>query len=458
MTALWTQTTAAAATHGEAQGLWSASGVSIDSRTVQPGDLFVALRGENNDAHAYVPQALAAGAAAAVVDHPVDGPHLVVKDTMRALEDLGAFARAQVSAKVAAITGSVGKTSSKEALTQLLAAQAPTYGSRGNLNNNFGVPLSLARLPADVTYGVFELGMNHPGEIAPLARQVKPHVALVTAIAPAHVEFFADGETGIAREKASIAEGLLPGGVLILPRDSQHFPLMQQACPDVLSFGTAPDADSRLIDWQPGADGVDTIEADILGTRCRYRWGMAGRHQALNSLGVLTALVRLGGDLSRALADADALRPMAGRGERLVLPWQGGTITLLDESYNASPTAVRAALQVLTTLPGRRLLILGDMLELGDHAAALHASLADAVDGAGLDRVYLAGAHIAALADALPRGRVTAHAPLTQDLIAPVLATLQPGDAVLVKGSLGMKMKPLVDAIKTASTPQKVLS
>lgn len=458
MSALWTHITAAEATRGTASGVFSATGVSIDSRTVQPGDLFVALRGENNDAHAYVPQALAAGAAAAVVDHPVDGPHLVVPDTMRALEDLGAFARARVSAKVAAITGSVGKTSSKEALTQLLAAQAPTYGSRGNLNNNFGVPLSLARLPADVTYGVFELGMNHPGEIAPLSRQAKPHVALVTAIAPAHVEFFSDGEAGIAREKASIAEGLLPGGVLILPRDSQHFAAMRTAYPEVLSFGTAPDADSRLIAWQPGTDGIDTIEADILGTRCRYRWGMAGRHQALNSLGVLTTLVRLGGDLSRALSDAEALRPMAGRGERLVLPWLGGTITLLDESYNASPTAVRAALHVLATLPGRRLLVLGDMLELGDHAADLHAGLAEAVDGAGLDRVYLAGTHIAALAQTLPPGRVTTHAALTQDLIAPVLADLKPGDAILVKGSLGMKMKPLVEAIKTAALPQKVLS
>lgn len=456
MSALWTEITAAAATQGQAHGTWAATGVSIDSRTVQPGDLFVALRGANNDAHAYVPQALAAGAVAAVVDHPVEGPHLVVPDTMRALEDLGAFARARAAARVAAITGSVGKTSSKEALTQLLAAQAPTYGSQGNLNNNFGVPLCLARLPANAAYGVFELGMNHPGEIAPLARQVQPQAALVTAIAPAHVEFFPDGEAGIAREKASIAEGLQPGGVLILPHDSPHFPAMRQAYSEVLSFGTAADADSRLLDWQPGAAGVDTIEAVILGQHCRYRWGLAGRHQALNSLGVLTALRHLGGDLDQALHRAETLRPLAGRGERWILPWQGGQITLLDESYNASPAAVRAALAVLATLPGRRVMVLGDMLELGPQAAALHAGLADAVQAAGLQRLYLAGTHTAALADALPPNRVTAQTRQTEDLIAPLLADLRPGDAVLVKGSLGMKMRPLVEAIKTAALPQKV--
>ncbi|WP_198148285.1 UDP-N-acetylmuramoyl-tripeptide--D-alanyl-D-alanine ligase [Elstera litoralis] len=261
MIGLWTHKTAARATGGLAVGPWTATGVSIDSRTVQPGDLFVALRGENHDAHAYIAQALAAGAVAAVVDRVVDGPHLLVADTMAALEDLGRFARARVDARIAAITGSVGKTSSKEALTQLLTAQAPTYGSRGNLNNNFGVPLSLARMPEAVRFGVFELGMNHAGEIAPLARQVRPQVALVTAIAPAHTEFFPDGEAGIAREKASIAEGLEAGGTLILPRDSVYFDLMASAYPTRLSFGTSAEADSRLLDWQPGAEGIDTVEA-----------------------------------------------------------------------------------------------------------------------------------------------------------------------------------------------------
>jgi UDP-N-acetylmuramoyl-tripeptide--D-alanyl-D-alanine ligase len=458
MTGLWTQKTAARATGGLAVGDWTATGVSIDSRTVQPGDLFVALRGENNDAHAYVPQALAAGAVASVVDHTVDGPHLLVPDTMAALEDLGRFARARVNAPIAAITGSVGKTSSKEALTQLLAAQAPTYGSRGNLNNNFGVPLSLARMPESVRFGVFELGMNHAGEIAPLSRQVRPHVALVTAIAPAHIEFFADGEAGIAREKASIAEGLEPGGTLLLPRDSVHFEVMAAAYSKILSFGTHVDADSRLLDWQPGTDGVDTVEATILGQRRRYRWGLAGKHQAMNSLGVLTALVTLGGDLDAACAVTESLRPVAGRGERLTLPWQGGTITLLDESYNASPTAVRAALSVLATLPGRRVLVLGDMLELGSEADALHASLADALEGAKLDRIYLSGTHVAALANALPEGRVTRHAALTADLIDAVKADLAPGDALLVKGSLGMKMRPLVEALRAASAASQKVS
>lgn len=458
MTGLWTQKTAARATGRLAVGDWTATGVSIDSRMVQPGDLFVALRGENNDAHAYVPQALAAGAVASVVDHTVDGPHLLVLDTMAALEDLGRFARARVNAPIAAITGSVGKTSSKEALTQLLAAQAPTYGSRGNLNNNFGVPLSLTRMPESVRFGVFELGMNHAGEIAPLSRQVRPHVALVTAIAPAHIEFFADGEAGIAREKASIAEGLEPGGTLLLPRDSVHFEVMAAAYSKILSFGTHVDADSRLLDWQPGTDGVDTVEATILGQRRRYRWGLAGKHQAMNSLGVLTALVTLGGDLDAACAVTESLRPVAGRGERLTLPWQGGTITLLDESYNASPTAVRAALSVLATLPGRRVLVLGDMLELGSEADALHASLADALEGAKLDRIYLSGTHVAALANALPEGRVTRHAALTADLIDAVKADLAPGDALLVKGSLGMKMRPLVEALRAASAASQKVS
>ncbi len=451
MIGLWTQKTTALATGGLAVGAWTATGVSIDSRTVQPGDLFVALRGDTHDAHAYVAQALQAGAVAAVVGCIVEEPHLLVPDTMIALEDLGRFARARTDARIAAITGSVGKTSSKEALTQLLAAQAPTYGSHGNLNNNFGVPLSLARLPEASRFGVFELGMNHAGEIAPLARQVRPHVALVTAIAPAHVEFFADGEAGIAREKASIAEGLEPGGTLILPRDSEHFEAMRTAYPTVLSFGADAGADSRLLDWQPGADGIDRLEATILGQRRCYRWGLAGKHQALNSLGVLTALVLLGGDLDAACAAGETLRPVAGRGERLTLPWQGGTITLLDESYNASPAAVRAALSVLATLPGRRILVLGDMLELGGEADALHAGLADAVEATGLARLYLAGPHTEALAGALPKGRVTRHAARTVDLIETITADLAPGDAVLVKGSLGMKMRPLVEALRAAS-------
>ncbi len=456
MIGLWTQKTTARATGGLAVGAWTATGVSIDSRTVQPGDLFVALRGDTHDAHAYVAQALQAGAVAAVVDRIVEEPHLLVPDTMRALEDLGRFARARTDARIAAITGSVGKTSSKEALTQLLAAQAPTYGSHGNLNNNFGVPLSLARLPEASRFGVFELGMNHAGEIAPLARQVRPHVALVTAIAPAHVEFFADGEAGIAREKASIAEGLEPGSTLILPRDSVHFAAMRTAYPTILSFGADAGADSRLLDWQPGADGIDVIEATLLGQRRRYRWGLAGRHQALNSLGVLTALVLLGGDLDAACAAGATLRPIAGRGERLTLPWQGGTIILLDESYNASPAAVRAALSVLATVPGRRILVLGDMLELGAEADALHAGLADAVEATGLARLYLAGPYTEALARALPEGRVTRHAARTADLIETITADLAPGDAVLVKGSLGMKMRPLVEALRAAS--QKGLS
>lgn len=458
MSGLWTQASAARATSGLAVGTWTATGVSIDSRTLQPGDLFIALRGENHNAHAYVPQAIAAGAVAAVVDHAVEGPHLLVSDTMAALEDLGRFARARVDARIAAITGSVGKTSSKEALTQLLATQAPTYGSRGNLNNNFGVPLSLARMPANVRFGVFELGMNHPGEIAPLARQARPHVALVTAIAPAHTAFFPDGEAGIAHEKASIAAGLEPGGTLILPRDSVHFDRMATAAPSVLSFGAHAEADSRLLDWQPGADGIDTIDALILGQRRRYRWGLAGKHQAMNSLGVLTALVTLGGDLNAACAAAETLRPVAGRGERLTLPWQGGTITVLDESYNASPLAVRAALSVLATLPGRRLLVLGDMLELGQEADALHAGLADAVATAGLDRIYLSGTHVGALARALPAGRVTRQALHTADLTETVVADLLPGDALLVKGSLGMKMRPLVEALRAASAASQKVS
>lgn len=456
---LWTAAEAAAATGGKSTGDWLAEGVSIDSRTIAPDDLFVAIHGPNIDGHDFVAEALAAHAAAAVIHRRVDGlaadaPLLEVADTTRALADMAAHARGRTAAQVCAITGSVGKTGTKELLAHVLASQAKTHASAGNLNNHWGLPLSLSRLPMDARFAVFEMGMNHPGEIVPLTRLARPHVAVITTVAAVHLEFF-DSVEQIADAKAEIFDGLEPGGIAILNRDNAQYDRLaatahQAGVERIVGFGVHSGAWARLVDHQPTAAGAH-VQASIGGRHVAYDLSVAGRHWAMNSLAVLAAVEHMGGDV-RAAANAMAgfVAPK-GRGRRTPVRLDGGEAMLVDESYNASPIAVRAALEVLATTPlgedGRRIAVLGDMLELGSDAAALHRELAADVVRLGIDRVYCAGQYMGALYEALPAEIQAGWAASTSRLADTVAADVRPGDVVMVKGSYGSRTGLVVDAV-----------
>jgi len=462
---LWTAADAAKATGGVAQGVWAASGVSIDSRSVQPGDLFTALSGPNFDGHGFVADALAGGAAAAMVARQPDGiggdaPLLTVTDTMRGLEDLGRAGRARAAARIAAVTGSVGKTSVKEALAFVLGRQGLTSYSVGSFNNQFGVPLSLARLAPDAAYGVFELGMNHAGELTPLTRMVRPHVAVITTIEPVHLEFFASLED-IARAKAEIFLGLEAGGIAVLNRDNAFFGLLADAARDagatVVGFGRHDDADVRLLADRSDDEGLGSFaDATVQGREVSYRLPLPGSHWVLNSLAVLAAANALGADVEKAAADLAELSPPRRRGERYRIRSAGMCFELIDDSYNASPAAVAASLSVLGQArpgpSGRRIAVLGDMLELGDNGPDLHRGLTAPVDANGIDLVFTVGETMRALNDALPsekQGDWTADSAS----MAPIVAgAVRSGDVVLVKGSAGVAMSKVVDALKALDT------
>ncbi|MCK5621364.1 MAG: UDP-N-acetylmuramoyl-tripeptide--D-alanyl-D-alanine ligase, partial [Alphaproteobacteria bacterium] len=362
MSALWTASAAATATGGAARGNWTATGVSIDSRTVEEGDLFIAIRGPNTDGHLHVKDALAGGAAAAMVasdwaedQTAADMPLLIVADTDEGLNALGRAARERGRARVVAITGSVGKTSTKEALARVLSQQAPTTATVGNLNNQWGLPLSLARMPAESIYGVFELGMNHPGELAPLSRLLHPNVALITNVESVHLEFF-ESEEAIADAKGEIFAGLGTGGAAILNADNRHFERLKRLAREVgigrvFSFGASPGADFHLIDWRI-EDGGNRVEAALAGRRILFRTGGAGRHWALIGVSVLGVAWLLGANLDAAAAALADIYPPKGRGLRhRVRLAGGGVITVIDESYNASPASMRAAIAVLGATP-----------------------------------------------------------------------------------------------------------
>lgn len=456
---LWNEAEATIATRAKATRPFEATGVSIDSRSVEPGDLFIALKGPNFDGHAFVAKALAAGASAAIVserpaDLADDASLLVVRDTMAALWDLGRAARARSSARFAAVTGSVGKTSTKEALRVILNASAPTYASTGNLNNHWGAPLSLARMSRDAVYGVFELGMNHAGEISPLAKLVRPEVAIITTIDAAHLEFF-KSTAEIADAKAEIFDGMDADGTVLLPADNVHFDRLvakarAHGLNNILSFGRSVDADIRLIECAVVEDG-NWIEADILGDKVTYRTAAPGQHLAINSLAALGAVRALGADLDKAIAAFAHVEPVKGRGKRELLAVTGGTITLIDESYNASPVAVRAALNLLGNLPpgngGRRIAILGDMRELGPQSATLHQGLAPDLKAAGIDLVFLVGPYMQGLSALMPADMLGDQVERSEDLATIIGDKLKANDIVLVKGSLGTRMAPIVAAI-----------
>ena len=456
MTPLWTPDELAEAT-GAAAPAVGASGVSIDSRTLAPGDLFVALRAAR-DGHGFVAAALARGAAAAMVDHVPEGvapgaPLLVVPDTLAGLSGLGHAARARSGAGVVGVTGSVGKTTVKEMLRHGLSAIGPAHASVASYNNQWGVPLTLARIPRDAEFAVIEIGMNARGEIAPLARMAAPHVAVITAVAAVHLGPLGSIEA-IAEEKADILEGVPPGGVAVLPQDNPFFPRLAARAEArglrVVGFGESPGAAARLRDVVLGADGVSAI-VELSGAQLPLSLGAPGRHMALNATAAIAAAAALGADPGRVTASLAFFRPVEGRGRRAAFRTADGEATLLDESYNCSPVALRAALAVLAAAAARRrIAVLGDMLELGPSGPALHAECArDAAEAA--DLVFSCGPLTRHLHEALPQGRRGAHVADSAALAVLLPPLLRGGDAVLVKGSLGMRMARVVQALKEAA-------
>ncbi len=457
MTALWEAAEVLAATCGRGPEGWRARGVSIDSRSLAAGDLFVALRGPRHDGHAFLADAFARGAAAALVagERDAPGPLVAVDDTQRGLEALARAARTRSRARILALTGSVGKTGTKEALRQVLEAQAPTHASAASHNNHWGVPLSLARLPRDAAYGIFEIGMNHAGEIRELVPLVRPQVVLVTWVAGAHLAYFED-ERGIAEAKAEIFEAGEPPEWAVLPADNRHFPLLAERAaaagvPRILTFGAAEDADWRLLEADCGAE-ASRVLACREGRRIAFEIGVPGRHWVTNALAVLAAVEALGGDPVAAADTLSRLRPLPGRGLRRRLALGDGSVLLLDESYNANPASMRAAIALLGLMPGRRLAALGDMAELGAAAPRLHAELAVPLAGADVARVFTCGPLMAHLRDALPEERRGGHAEDATALCRLLRAELRAGDVLLVKGSLASGMGTIVEQLGAAAT------
>ena len=465
---LWPAADLLEATGGAFAAPFDAVGVSIDTRTLRPGELFVALVGESGDGHAHAARAIEAGAAGVMAHRPLPGGALpgierclLVDDTLAGLTRLGAYGRARFRGGVVAVTGSVGKTTTKEMLRLALAAFGPAHAAVASYNNHWGVPLTLARLPPDAAFCVAEIGMNHAGEIAPLAALVQPDVALVTTVEAAHIGHFVD-LAAIADEKASIVQGLGEDGVAVLPADSPWFPRLREraGAHRVVSFGVAPGADARLLGIAPDANG-STLVIGIAGREARLRLDAPGRHMAMNALAALAAVAALGLDPTAAAHALEGFAPLPGRGahRRLMLPARGGApggksegksggpALLLDESYNANGASMRAALDVLRLQPAaRRVAVVGDMLELGESGPAEHAALADAVV-ASADLVFACGPLTRHLFDALPKRLRGAHAPDSAALAPLVAAQVAGGDAILVKGSLGSRMKTIVEAL-----------
>jgi UDP-N-acetylmuramoyl-tripeptide--D-alanyl-D-alanine ligase len=450
---LWTAAELLEATGGQLGTQFDASGVSIDTRTIQPGDLFVALLGESGDGHDHAGRAIEAGAAGVMMhrDLPAIAHRLVVDDTLAGLTRLGAFARGRFTGRLVAVTGSVGKTTTKEMLRIALSAFGPVHAAVASYNNHWGVPLTLARIPrassSQDAFCVVEIGMNHAGEIAPLARLAKPHVAVITTVEAAHI-----GQLGsmaaIAEEKAAILQGLDAAGVAVLPAESPWFPLLRDhaGARQVLGFGSAPGAMAQLTQIEPGAD-FSILVVDVADRELRMRLNAPGRHMAMNAIATLATIAALGLDPVVAAEALETFAPLPGRGahRRLTLP--AGAALLLDESYNANGASMRAALDVLRLQPAtRRVAVLGDMLELGDAGPTEHGALADDV-ARSADLVFTCGPLMRRVFDAIPLAIRGQHAEDAAAL-APIVANrVEAGDTILVKGSLGSRMRVIVEAL-----------
>ncbi len=473
MSPLWTAAQAAAATGGRTTSDWVANGVSIDTRTIEVGDLFVALQAER-DGHDFVAQALEKGASAALVSHIPDGlddsvPLLIVDDVLSALEALGVAARARTEARVVAVTGSVGKTSTKEMLRAMLSDQGRTHASVASYNNHWGVPLTLARMPVDTEYAVIEIGMNHPGEIGPLSKLARPHVAMITNVAAVHFEAFENVE-GIAVEKASIIDGLEYAGTAILNNDVETAAILQAKAHDAkrrdVGFGEHG-FDYVLKDIQIIGD-TTIVQAEAFEQPLLFKIATAGRHFAMNGLGALAACEALGADLALAVASLGRWSPFEGRGARetIVLdPVETHlTLELIDDSYNANPTSMAATIEVLAAAQttdntgrvskGRRIAYLGDMKELGPDTVALHASMAHLDHTKHLDTIHCVGPLMRAMYDALPEPQRGRWHETSAEMVQGLRNDLDAGDVVLAKGSNSMKLGLVVDAIRKMGHPQ----
>jgi UDP-N-acetylmuramoyl-tripeptide--D-alanyl-D-alanine ligase len=461
---LWTVDAMAAAMGAERQGLLppSVSGLSIDSRTVAAGEAFFAIA-DRRDGHEFVPAAFASRAGLAVVaadrraQFGGDSPLLVVPDVLAGLRDLAKAARDRTQAKVIGVTGSVGKTGTKEALRLALSKDGETHASVASYNNHWGVPLSLARCPASARYAVLEMGMNHAGEIEPLSRLARPHVAVITTIAPVHLEFFGSLDK-IADAKAEIFLGLEPGGAAVINRDIAQFAQLKRRAQEasvarIVSFGEHAKADARLVKCALHPH-CSTVVADIFGTELTYKIGTPGRHLVNNSLAVLATAVLAGADLALAALALAELKPVSGRGAPIEIDLPGGAALVLDESYNANPASVAAALDLLGQAQigphGRRIAVLGDMLELGPAGPSLHRALAKPVGANAVDLVFCCGPLMQNLWKALPAGRRGGYAVDSTALESQVLPAIRAGDAIMVKGSLGSRMAPIVKALQRA--------
>ena len=460
MTTQWTTQEIIAATNGLSSGHWTATSVSIDTRTLEPGALFVALPGSKVDGHAHVAAALANGAVGALVSMPVDGVDatklVIVKDVEKALQDLGAAGRARSHAKVVGITGSVGKTGAKEMIAAALRANGSVYATKGNLNNHLGVPLNLANMPLDVDYAVIEMGMNHAGEIKPLSVMAQPHVSLITTVDAVHIEFFANVEA-IADEKAAIFDGMR-GGVAVLNADNAQFERLKKhaqarGMDRILAFGTGKNALCRMNQYAID-DTHSVIEATIAGTTMSYRIGTIGKHWALMSVAVLGVVDALHADLAKAAAALEQFREPKGRGEIKKLSVKGGNLRLVDDCYNASPVSMKGAIEKIAEMrdaapePVRTVVVLGDMLELGEHAEDLHVGLVPTLVNNQMDLVFAAGTFMEKMYHALPETMRGAYKPTSRELAPVVVEALQANDLVLVKGSRGSRMDVVVDAIE----------
>ncbi|MFN7224005.1 MAG: UDP-N-acetylmuramoyl-tripeptide--D-alanyl-D-alanine ligase [Paracoccaceae bacterium] len=464
---LWTSTDAVAATGGETTAQWQANGVSIDTRTLQAGDLFVALK-DARDGHDFVAQALQKGASAALVsrrpeDVSPDAPLLIVPDVLQALEKLGRFARARTRAKVVGVTGSVGKTSTKEMLRAILGGQGRVHAAEASYNNHWGVPLTLARMPVDADFAVIEIGMNHPGEIAPLSRMARPDVVMITIVAPAHLEAFANVEA-IAEEKAAIMDGLIPGGTAILNADLPTTPILLAKAAATgartVLFGTNPAAQYHLTHAQL-TDEATVVRATCNGGPLLFKVRSPGKHFALNALGALAVAEALGADPAIAACDIGNWQPPAGRGTRetiLLDRVEETSFRLIDDAFNANPASVAASLEVLIAAQpqngvgrvgqGRRIAILGDMLELGPTEASLHVAIARHPGLDAVHTIHCVGPRTRALHTALPRTQRGEWAETAADLVPRVRQLVDAGDIVLVKGSKGSKVSLVVDALR----------
>ena len=451
MSALWSRDEAVAATGGRSVVDWQAHGVSIDTRSLKKGDLFVALSA-TRDGHDFVAQALKKGAAAALVSRIPAGlenaPLLLVPDVLKGLEALGIAARARTQARVIAITGSVGKTGSKEMLRVALAGQGHIHVAEKSYNNHEGVPLTLARMPQDTDIAVIEIGMNHAGEIAPLARMARPHVALITTVAPVHLAAFSSVNE-IAFEKGDIFKGLEPNGIAVLNADIESYPILAKAAEGakIIRFGQSGDCDFRLVSCDVGR-GATVVRAKAPIGDIIFKLGGEGAHLAQNAVGVLAGLYALRADLGRATLELASWHPPEGRGARqdIALGPEGmdGYFTLIDESYNANPASTRAALATLAKQPGRKVAILGDMLELGKTASSLHKALASTL---GIDIVHTVGPLMARV----PFENRGLNAETSVELSRRIGRQILPGDVVMVKGSLGMDMAKIIDVLKNLS-------